>query len=297
MPVMSRRPAKGAKRPERDSGLAPGRRSLGRAGFRRGGGRNMPEPVLRSGGERWKEDGRTNGVAGVAAADSATTATRRRFTAEHTGADRRRGREVHGAGRDRSAARTRRGCSRPGVGLAEAGTGGSVAPALGGKRGPKPRARIEENRWSPTEEVRSRRRAFDSNGRTFRVAPSAARGGRRRRAPGRSAADEPEDKASRLGQEVAWIVTRPRRGQWFIAPACRRLRRLPLDVLPLPGDLERTPCVRALPLPRALIPAERKDALHVLCSERFVETDLIRPESHRERARRGRDCARQRTMY
>ena len=58
VPVMGLRPAKGAKRPERDSGLAPGRRSLGRAGFRRGGGRNMPEPVLRSGGERWKEDGR-----------------------------------------------------------------------------------------------------------------------------------------------------------------------------------------------------------------------------------------------
>ena len=195
-----------------------------------------------------------NGVAGVAAA-ARTTATRRRFTAEH------KVRIVAEAGKCTERGAIGRLLEREGLFASRLSAWRKQARegalrALGGKRGPKPRP-AEEKRWR--EEVRRLQRENAGLRRRLLAADAVAERQAKR-------CGSAEDKAP---AEVAKIVN-DLAGEVGIAPACEALgvcrstyyrRRAPRSGSPRP---------RPAP-PRALSAAERKDVFDVLCSERFVD--------------------------
>ena len=197
-----------------------------------------------------------NGVAGVAAA-ARTTATRRRFTAEH------KVRIVAEAGKCTERGAIGRLLEREGLFASRLSAWRKQARegalrALGGKRGPKPRP-AEEKRWR--EEVRRLQRENAGLRRRLLAADAVAERQAKR-------CGSAEDKAP-AWEEVAKIVN-DLAGEVGIAPACEALgvcrstyyrRRAPRSGSPRP---------RPAP-PRALSAAERKDVFDVLCSERFVD--------------------------
>ena len=278
MPVMSRRPAKGAKRPERDSGLAPGRRSLGRAGFRRGGG---TEHAGAGAPIRWRtmEGGwpEVNGVAGVAAA-ARTTATRRRFTAEH------KVRIVAEAGKCTERGAIGRLLEREGLFASRLSAWRKQAregalQALGGKRGPKPRPAEEKALEGGGPETPTGETPGCAVGCSRRTPSPSAR---------RSAAGARRDKAPGVGGGRE-DRQRPRRGGGH-RTGVRSPRRLPLDVLPPPGASERIAASASCPAAGAVGGGTQGGLL--TCCARSASWTALRRRSSRRCSTRACICAR-----